>query len=60
MVKNSYANRQRLLHRAKYKSLRMSVLIIVAFLVCWTPYYVLMIIVIYTDVAQEVLCVTCE
>ncbi|ALC44321.1 GRHRII [Drosophila busckii] len=37
-------NRQRLIHKAKMKSLRISVVIIIAFLICWTPYYVMMII----------------
>lgn len=37
-------NRQRLIHKAKMKSLRISVVIIVAFLICWTPYNVMMII----------------
>ncbi|KAI9575404.1 hypothetical protein GQX74_014814 [Glossina fuscipes] len=38
------SNRQRLIHKAKMKSLRISVVIIIAFLVCWTPYYVMMVI----------------
>lgn len=54
LVKTSYANRQKLLQRAKYKSLRMSVLIILAFIVCWTPYYIMMIIFIFTEVGDEV------
>lgn len=37
-------NRQRLIHKAKMKSLRISVVIIAAFLICWTPYNVMMII----------------
>ncbi|XP_031640047.1 gonadotropin-releasing hormone receptor-like isoform X2 [Contarinia nasturtii] len=37
-------NRQRLIHRAKMKSLRISVAIVAAFIICWTPYYVLMLI----------------
>lgn len=53
LVKTSYANRQKLLQRAKYKSLRMSVLIILAFIGCWTPYYMMMIILIFTEVAEE-------
>lgn len=54
MVKASYGNRQKLLQRAKYKSLRMGVLIILAFIICWTPYYIMMIVVVYTDADQEV------
>lgn len=35
-------NRQKLIHRAKMKSLRISVAIVAAFIICWTPYYVSM------------------
>ncbi|XP_063709384.1 gonadotropin-releasing hormone receptor [Culicoides brevitarsis] len=38
------SNRQRLIHKAKMKSLRISVVIVFAFIICWTPYYVMMII----------------
>ncbi|XP_067646748.1 gonadotropin-releasing hormone receptor [Eurosta solidaginis] len=37
------ANRTRLIHKAKMKSLRISVVIIIAFIICWTPYYAMMI-----------------
>ncbi|XP_041980495.1 gonadotropin-releasing hormone receptor [Aricia agestis] len=37
-------NRRRLIDRAKMKSLRMSVVIVTAFIIWWTPYYVMMII----------------
>ncbi|RVE47961.1 hypothetical protein evm_007369 [Chilo suppressalis] len=37
-------NRRKLIDRAKMKSLRMSVVIVAAFIVWWTPYYVMMII----------------
>ncbi|XP_065361121.1 neuropeptide SIFamide receptor [Calliphora vicina] len=40
----SQTNRQRLIHKAKMKSLRISVVIIFAFLICWTPYNVMMLI----------------
>ncbi|XP_073843871.1 gonadotropin-releasing hormone receptor-like [Musca autumnalis] len=40
----SKTNRQRLIHKAKMKSLRISVVIIIAFLICWTPYNVMMLI----------------
>lgn len=40
----SEVNRRRIIHRAKMKSLRISVVIVVAFIVCWTPYYIMMII----------------
>ncbi|XP_077299255.1 gonadotropin-releasing hormone receptor-like [Arctopsyche grandis] len=42
-------NRKRLIHRAKMKSLRISVVIVVAFIVWWTPYYTMMIIFIFLD-----------
>lgn len=54
LVKASYRNRQKLLQRAKYKSLRMSVLIILAFIICWTPYYIMMILVIFTNLDEKV------
>lgn len=53
LVKTSYANRQKLLQRAKYKSLKMSILIIMGFILCWTPYYLMMIISIFTDIDEE-------
>ena len=34
------AGRSRLLRRAKSRSLRMTALIVLAFVVCWTPYEV--------------------
>ncbi|CAH2049354.1 unnamed protein product, partial [Iphiclides podalirius] len=37
-------NRRRLMDRAKMKSLRMSVVIVTAFVIWWTPYYIMMII----------------
>ncbi|CAG4935551.1 unnamed protein product [Colias eurytheme] len=37
-------NRRRLIDRAKMKSLRMSIVIVAAFIIWWTPYYVMMII----------------
>ncbi|KAM3965511.1 neuropeptide receptor A21 [Aphomia sociella] len=37
-------NRRRLIDRAKMKSLRMSVVIVAAFMIWWTPYYIMMII----------------
>jgi len=36
-------NRRKLIRRAKMKSLRISVAIVAAFIICWTPYYVMMI-----------------
>ncbi|XP_061719817.1 gonadotropin-releasing hormone receptor-like [Cydia pomonella] len=42
-------NRRRLIDRAKMKSLRMSVVIVAAFLIWWTPYYVMMVIFTFLD-----------
>lgn len=47
-------NRQRLIHKAKMKSLRISVVIIIAFLICWTPYYVMMIIFLFWNPDKKV------
>lgn len=47
-------NRQKLIHRAKTKSLRISVAIIAAFIICWTPYYVIMLIFMFTDADEKV------
>ncbi|CAL7944245.1 unnamed protein product [Xylocopa violacea] len=41
---NGDINRRRLMHRAKVKSLRISVVIVVAFILWWMPYYTMMII----------------
>ncbi|KAH0539159.1 hypothetical protein KQX54_001473 [Cotesia glomerata] len=42
-------NRRRLMHRAKIKSLRISIVIVTAFVICWTPYYIMMIIFMFLD-----------
>ncbi|XP_055638592.1 gonadotropin-releasing hormone receptor isoform X2 [Toxorhynchites rutilus septentrionalis] len=42
-------NRQRLIHKAKMKSLRISVVIVVVFIVCWTPYYIMMVLFMFHD-----------
>ncbi|XP_045450335.1 gonadotropin-releasing hormone receptor-like [Melitaea cinxia] len=42
-------NRRRLIDRAKMKSLRMSIVIVAAFVIWWTPYYVMMIIFTFLD-----------
>ncbi|XP_011179652.1 gonadotropin-releasing hormone receptor [Zeugodacus cucurbitae] len=38
-----HTNRQRLIHKAKMNSLRLSFVIIIAFLICWAPYCTLMV-----------------
>lgn len=48
------SNRQRLLQRAKYKSFKLSVVIILAFIVCWTPYYVMMVICLFLNPDKKV------
>lgn len=47
-------NRRRLIDRAKMKSLRMSVVIVAAFLIWWTPYYVMMIIFTFLNPDKDV------
>ncbi|XP_044021304.1 gonadotropin-releasing hormone receptor isoform X2 [Aphidius gifuensis] len=42
-------NRRRLIHRAKSKSLRISIVIVTAFVLWWTPYYTMMIICMFLD-----------
>ncbi|XP_058810197.1 gonadotropin-releasing hormone receptor [Phymastichus coffea] len=42
-------SRERLLQRAKIKSLRISVVIVIVFLLWWAPYYIMMIIFMFLD-----------
>ncbi|XP_015175953.1 PREDICTED: gonadotropin-releasing hormone receptor [Polistes dominula] len=46
---NSDINRKKLINRAKTKSLQISILIVAAFIVWWTPYYTMMIIFIFLN-----------
>lgn len=48
-------NRQKLIHRAKMKSLRISVAIVAAFIICWTPYYVSMLIFMFWNPDEQVI-----
>jgi hypothetical protein len=50
----SEVNRRRIIHRAKMKSVRISVVIVAAFIVCWTPYYVMMIIFMFLNPDEHV------
>lgn len=50
---NSDINKRRLLHRAKTKSLRISVVIVAAFVLWWTPYYTMMIIFMFFNPDQH-------
>lgn len=50
----SEVNRRRIIHRAKMKSLRISVVIVVAFIVCWAPYYIMMIIFMFLNPDEHV------
>ncbi|XP_020285584.1 gonadotropin-releasing hormone receptor [Pseudomyrmex gracilis] len=45
----SEKNRRRLMNRAKARSLRISVVIVAAFLIWWTPYYTMMIIFLFLN-----------
>lgn len=47
-------NRRRLIHRAKSKSLRISIVIVAAFVLWWTPYYTMMIICMFLDPDEHV------
>nr|AVA26879.1 corazonin receptor [Carcinus maenas] len=47
-------NRRRLLRKAKMRALRISVVIVLAFVICWTPYYMMMIIFLFTTVEDNV------
>jgi hypothetical protein len=48
-MRRSDSNRQKLIHKAKMKSLRISVVIVAAFIICWTPYYAMMLIFMFTN-----------
>lgn len=50
----SDVNRRRLMHRAKTKSMRISVVIVVAFIICWTPYYFMMIVFMFWEPGEKV------
>ena len=47
--RNININRRKLMHRAKVKSLRISVVIVAAFVLWWTPYYTMMIILMFLN-----------
>ncbi|XP_058840618.1 gonadotropin-releasing hormone II receptor-like [Topomyia yanbarensis] len=51
--RRSDTNRQRLIHKAKMKSLRISVVIVVVFMVCWTPYYIMMLIFMFLNPTER-------
>lgn len=51
---NGNTNRRKLMHRAKAKSLRISIVIITAFIIWWTPYYTMMIIFMFLDPDKHV------
>lgn len=53
-TRSSDMNRRRLMHRAKTKSLRISVVIVAAFVIWWTPYYTMMIIFMFLDPDKNV------
>ncbi|KAG8183347.1 hypothetical protein JTE90_013038 [Oedothorax gibbosus] len=45
--------RHKLLHKAKIKSLTMTVVIVLTFMVCWTPYYVMMVIFMFLEPDEQ-------
>ncbi|KAG8189152.1 hypothetical protein JTE90_018444 [Oedothorax gibbosus] len=45
--------RYKILHKAKMKSLTITVVIVVAFVVCWTPYYVMMVIFMFLEPDEQ-------
>lgn len=49
MDRSQSHKRQKLIHRAKIKSLRISVVIVSAFIVCWSPYYIMMLMFVFLD-----------
>jgi hypothetical protein len=53
--RRSDANRQKLIHKAKMKSLRISVVIVAAFIICWTPYYIMMLIFMFLNPDKRVI-----
>ncbi|KAL4227563.1 7 transmembrane receptor (rhodopsin) [Mactra antiquata] len=44
--------RSHLFRKAKRKALRMSIVIVAAFIICWTPYYVVFMYITYLDIKQ--------
>lgn len=46
---NGDVNRRKLMYRAKAKSLRISIVIVTAFIFWWTPYYTMMIIFMFSS-----------
>lgn len=53
MDQSQSQKRQQLIHRAKIKSLRISVVIVSAFIVCWSPYYVMMLTMVFLNPERE-------
>ncbi|XP_066581128.1 gonadotropin-releasing hormone receptor isoform X1 [Prorops nasuta] len=53
-LENIEANRRKLMHRAKNKSLRISIVIVAAFILWWTPYYTMMIIFMFLNPDRHV------
>ncbi|GBM11354.1 hypothetical protein AVEN_13582-1 [Araneus ventricosus] len=45
--------RHKILHRAKVKSLMITVVIVLTFVICWTPYYIMMIIFMFLDPDEQ-------
>lgn len=47
-------NRRRLMNKAKTKSMRISVVIVITFIICWTPYYFMMIVFMFHEPDEQV------
>lgn len=52
---SSNSNRQRIMQKAKIRSLQISLVIIIAFLVCWIPYNMMMLIFMFWQPNDKVL-----
>ncbi|KOX80320.1 Gonadotropin-releasing hormone receptor [Melipona quadrifasciata] len=50
---NGNINRRKLMHRAKAKSLKISIVIVAAFILWWTPYYTMMIIFMFLNPSEH-------
>lgn len=50
-----HSNRQRIIQKAKMRSLQISLVIIVAFLICWIPYNMMMLIFMFWQPNEKVI-----
>ena len=47
-------NRRRLINKAKAKSMRISVVIVITFIICWAPYYSMMLVFMFYEPDEQV------